>query len=357
MPVAPPKVTNRPTRPAAAARGGRPRTVAMLAFPGAQALDVVGPLEVFSLANRWLARHRQRPPVYRLLTLGERAGPLATSGSTRLVVDEAIGRPRQDLDTLLVAGGEGVVAALERPRLLRWLAATAPHCRRFGSVCSGAFLLGQAGLLEGRRAATHWSSCADLKARFPSVTVDPDALYVLDGRCVTSAGITAGVDLALALVEQDLDRDVALGVARELVVFLFRSGGQAQFSFQLRAQLAEREPLRALQTYLAERPDAPGDVPALAKRAAMSPRHFARVFKKELGTTPGRYVQHVRLEAARGLLERTSATLDEVATKSGFGTAESLRRHFVAELGVSPGVYRARFSRRLGAGARVSKER
>jgi transcriptional regulator GlxA family with amidase domain len=321
------------------------RTVAMVAFPGAQALDVVGPLEVFALANDWLADQRQRAPFYRLETLAERAGPLRTSGPSRLVADRALGRPRRDIDTLLVAGGDGVMAAVQRPSLVRWVAATAAHCRRVGSVCSGAFLLAQAGLLDGRRVATHWSRCEELQRRYPSLSVDRDALYVRDGRCVTSAGITAGIDLALALVEEDLDRVVALGVARQLVVFLYRSGSQSQFSHQLSAQLAEREPLRDVQAYIADRPGADLDVPALARRAALSPRQFARVFKAELGVTPARYVESVRLEAARAMLERTSRPVEQVAARCGFGTPESLRRRFVARLGVSPSVYRGRFAR------------
>jgi len=322
-----------------------PRTVAVLAFPRSQVLDVAGPLEVFSLANWWVTHELRRPAPYRLLTLAERAGIFPTTGPSRLVADAGIGRPRRDLDTLLVAGGDGVHEAMKRPRLVGWLARTAPHCRRFGSVCSGAFLLAAAGLLDGRRAATHWSRCAELQAKFPAVKVDGEALYVRDGACATSAGITAGIDLALALVEEDLNREAALAVARQLVVFLYRTGGQAQFSAQLKAQAASREPLRALQTFVAEKPDEALDVGALAKRAALSPRHFARVFKRELGTTPARYVENVRLEAARAKLEETRCSLDEIAASCGFGSAESLRRTFIRKLGVSPGLYRTRFSR------------
>jgi transcriptional regulator GlxA family with amidase domain len=179
--------------------------------------------------------------------------------------------------------------------------------------------------------------------------VERDALYVRDGRCVTSAGITAGIDLALALLEEDLDRAVALGVARELVVFLYRSGGQSQFSQQLASQAAEREPLRALQIYIAEHPGAPLDVVTLAKQAGLSPRQFARTFKSELGVTPAKYVESTRLEVARALLERTTHAVEEIASRAGFGTAESMRRRFVARLGVSPRVYRDHFARGTGA--------
>jgi len=327
----------------------RTRTVAVLVYPGVQVLDVVGPLEVFSVANRWLAQHRGKPALYRLETLAERAGPVRTSGPAILMAARALGRARRDIDTLLVAGGEGVYEAMRRPRLLDWVRTNAAHCRRFGSVCSGAFLLAEAGLLAGKRAATHWSRCAELARCYPAVRVERDALYVRDGRCVTSAGITAGIDLALALLEEDLDREVALGVARELVVFLYRSGGQSQFSQQLASQAAEREPLRALQSYIAEHPGAPLDVVTLAKQTALSPRQFARIFKAELGVTPAKYVENTRLEVARGLLERTTHSVEEVASRAGFGTAESMRRRFLARLGVSPRVYRDRFARRTGA--------
>ena len=318
--------------------------VAMLAFPDAQVLDVAGPLEVFSLANRWLARHRARPPFYALETVAEKAGRLRTTGAVTLVADRALGPPRRNLDTLLVAGGEGVFRALSRAPLLRWLRATAVHCRRVGSVCSGAFLLAEAGLLDGRRVATHWSRCDELQRRYPALTVDRDALYVRDGARVTSAGITAGIDLALALVEEDLDRAVALGVARELVVFLYRSGNQSQFSSQLSAQHTEREPLRDVQSFIADRPEADLAVPRLARRAALSARQFARVFKADVGVTPAKYVESVRLAAARAMLENTTRPVRQVAARCGFGTAESLRRRFVDRLGVSPSLYRQRFA-------------
>ena len=204
-------------------------------------------------------------------------------------------------------------------------------------------MLAEAGLLDGRRATTHWAACARLAARYPKVTVDPDPIFVRDGRIWTSAGVTAGMDLALALVEEDHGRDVALGVARELVLFLKRPGGQSQFSAQLQAQLAEREPLRDLQAWMADHPTADLSVEALAKRVAMSPRHFARVFKHETGATPARAALAARVEAARRRLEDGDDGLEGVAAACGFGSAEVMRRAFLRTLRVGPAVYRRRF--------------
>jgi len=216
------------------------------------------------------------------------------------------------------------------------------------SVCSGAFILAAAGLLDGRRATTHWSECDTLGRLFPQVTVEDDPIFVRDGKVTTSAGVTAGMDLALAMVEDDLGRDTALQVARWLVMFVQRSGGQSQFSSQLAGQLAERAPLRDLQTWMADHPDADLSVPALAARSDMSDRNFARVFRREVGTTPAAYVEQVRCEAARRLLETTDRTVDEVARASGFGRTETLQRSFKRIMGVSPSHYRHHFQSPLG---------
>jgi transcriptional regulator GlxA family with amidase domain len=219
----------------------------------------------------------------------------------------------------------------------------APRVRRLGSVCSGAFLLAEAGLLDGRRATTHWGWCKVLAERHPAVRVDPDPIFVRDGNVYTSAGVTAGMDLALALVEEDHGRALALQVARQLVLFLRRPGGQSQFSAQLAVQSADREPLRDLQAWIAEHPGLDLSVPSLARRVAMSPRNFARVFARELGTTPARFVERVRVEAARRRLEESAHGVDMVAAECGFGTAESMRRAFLRTLHVPPSAYRSRF--------------
>jgi transcriptional regulator GlxA family with amidase domain len=316
----------------------------MLAFPKVQPLDVVGPLEVFGRAARWLAEHRpRRAPAYTIEILAPEAGLLATSSMFSLVADRAFADVRAGVDTLLVAGGVGMRALLGDERVRRWLERLAPHTRRVASVCTGAFLLADAGLLDGRRATTHWSACAELQSRWPRVRVETDPIYVRDGRFYSSAGVTAGMDLALALVEEDHGREAALEVARALVLFLRRPGGQSQFSAQLKAQLAERAPLRDLQVYIAEHPAADLSVPALARRAAMSERHFTRVFARDLGAPPGRFVERARVETARRLLEETALGVDEIATRAGFGGQESLRRAFVRALRVPPSAYRQRF--------------
>jgi transcriptional regulator GlxA family with amidase domain len=215
--------------------------------------------------------------------------------------------------------------------------------RRIASVCTGAFVLAAAGLLDDRRATTHWAFCGELAERFPNVRVERDPIYVRDGEVWTSAGVTAGIDLALALVEEDLGRDIALLVARWLVVFVRRAGGQSQFSAQLAAQTAERVPLRDLQAWIGDHPEADLAVPALARRVAMSVRHFSRVFRAETGASPADYVERIRVETARRLLETSARSVEEIAAAAGFANPEALRRAFGRRVGLSPREYRARF--------------
>ncbi|MET9117082.1 GlxA family transcriptional regulator [Streptomyces longwoodensis] len=310
------------------------RTVLVILFDGVQSLDVTGPLEVFAGAER------HTPGTYRIRTASLDGAPVRTSSGLTLVPDGPLAGAR-DPHTLLVPGGEGTRAP--DPELTAWLRAHGPRARRLVSVCTGAILLAGAGLLDGRRVTTHWSYCAKLARDHPSVTVEPDPVYVRDGHVATSAGVTAGIDLALALVEEDLDRDTALTVARHLVVFLRRPGNQAQFSAQLAAQTARRDPLREVQRWITEHPADDLSVEALAARARLSPRHFARAFRDETGTTPGRYVDRVRLEHARRLLEDTADGVEEVSRASGYGTPEAMRRAFVKALGTPPAEYRRRF--------------
>jgi transcriptional regulator GlxA family with amidase domain len=239
----------------------------------------------------------------------------------------------------VVPGGDGT--RRPQPEVVGWLREAQPA--RIMSVCTGAFLLAEAGLLTGRRVTTHWQYCDTLAARYPDVRVDPAPIFVRDGRIATSAGVTAGLDLALALVEEDLGRDRALAIARGLVMFVRRPGGQAQVSAQLTGQIARREPLRDVQRLIAEHPDADLSVPALAAHANLSPRQFTRAFAAETGTPPGRYVDRVRLETAHRLLEDTAGGITEIARSSGYGTAEAMRRAFVQVLGVAPADYRRRF--------------
>jgi transcriptional regulator GlxA family with amidase domain len=317
----------------------------MLAFPDAQILDVTGPLEVFSIASRLLAEQGRPDPGYAVEVVAAERGPVRMSSGIGIVAGRALCDVRGRLDTLLIAGGEGVREASRDAATLAWIRGANRRSRRIASVCSGAYLLAAAGLLDGRRATTHWRRCDDLARRFPRVRVEPDRIYVRDGRVATSAGITAGMDLALALVEEDLGGVLARDVARMMVIFLRRPGGQSQFSAQLESPLAERPSLRELQSWIHEHPEADLAVEALAGRMAMSPRHFARVFARELRVTPARYVERARVEAARRWLEGSDAGLEEVAAGCGFGSAETLRRAFQRLLGVSPSAYREGFAR------------
>ena len=306
--------------------------VVVVAFDGVQSLDVTGPAEVFAAAGH---------PVTLVTSAG--APVVTSSGLTLVPHGDLASLGAEPIDTLVVAGGDGTPAAMADPALVSWLRAAAPRCRRVTSVCSGAFLLAEAGLLDGRRATTHWSVCDVLARRYPAVIVDPEPIYVRDGEVWTSAGVTAGMDLALALVEEDHGRDEALRIARRFVLFLRRPGNQAQFSAQLAAQAAGRDGLREVQRWAAEHPDADLSVEALARRAGMSPRHFARCFAAEVGVTPARYVETVRIEAARRVLEESDEGVDAVARVCGFGTAETMRRAFVRSLRLPPAEYRARF--------------
>ena len=331
---------------------GHPRRVVIAAFPGIQALDLTGPHEVFALANRFAPRGEGQGPPYAIEVVAGAVGDdllLSTSSGLRIGVGRRIG-PRagaadRGIDTVMVAGGEGTVDAMQDDALVGWLRAVAPTCRRVTSVCSGAYVLAAAGLLDGRRATTHWSECERFQLVFPDVRVEPDPIFVRDGNVFTSAGITAGMDLSLALVEEDLGREVALEVSRWLVMFVQRSGGQSQFSSQLADQLADRHPLRELQGWIVDHLDEDLSVAALAARVAMSPRHFARVFSEEVGTTPARYVEGLRVEHARRLLERTDRSIEAIARAAGFGTAETMQRSFRRRVHTTPGDYRRHFVR------------
>ena len=314
------------------------RTVALVVFPGLQGLDAMGPGEVFGTANRLAGR-----AVYDVLVAAVEAGPVRTASGLGLVADTALAELRGPLDTLMVVGGEGTTEAVADERLVSQVRRLAPLARRVTSVCSGAFVLAQAGLLDGRRATTHWSVCDLLAQAFPAVTVEPDPIFVRDGQITTSAGVTAGMDMALALVEEDLGRDLALAVARQLVMFLRRPANQSQFSAQLAAQLAERDGLRDAQRFVLEHPERDCSVAALARVALMSERHFARCFTEEVGVTPARYVERVRVETARRLLEETDHGVEAVADLAGFGTPETMRRTFLRVLRTNPSDYRNRF--------------
>jgi transcriptional regulator GlxA family with amidase domain len=321
------------------------RRIVIAVFPGIQALDLVGPLEVFHTAHRHLGDGRG----YRVEVVAESTEVLRTSSGLQLLADRSFSSVRGAIDTVVIAGGEGARAAAHERRVQAWVRRVSPQSRRVAAVCTGAFVLASAGVLSGLRATTHWAHCGRLARDYPDVSVADDAIYVRDGRVWTSAGVTAGMDLALALVEDDVGSDVALAVARQLVMFVHRPGGQSQFSAQLASQLADREPLRELQAFIADNPTADLTVPRLAARAAMSPRNFARAFAAEVGVTPAVFVERARVEVARRLLETTRDDVETVAARAGFGRVETLRRSFQRSLGVSPSDYRRRFQPRYRA--------
>jgi transcriptional regulator GlxA family with amidase domain len=319
--------------------------VLVVVYDGVQFLDAAGPVEVFDGAARALGGGGYR---VRLASPGGR--DVLTSSGVRLGVHADLGEVPGGLDTLLVAGGWGYAGAAADRELTGAVRRLATRARRVGSVCTGAFVLAGAGLLEGRRATTHWAFCAELERAYPAVRVEPDAMFVRDGPVATSAGVTAGVDLALALVEEDHGADLARLVAKWLVMFLRRPGGQLQFSAGAPDPPPAGDPLGALLRDIMARPAADLSVPAMAGRLSMSPRHFSRVFARQTGVSPGRYVERARVAAARARLEAGDDGVETVARQSGFGTAETMRRSFLRELGIPPSACRARFAR-AGAGA------
>src|SRR5689334_7686451 len=322
----------------------RPLRVALFAYPEVQALDLSGPFEMFARATRLLREEGRTHPGYALVVAGAGAGAITASSGFRFLPDVAYAALRGDVDTLLVVGGRGVDAQLADPAVLRWLRKMAGRVRRIGSVCTGAFLLAEAGILDGRAATTHWSRAAELARRFARVRVEEDRIWVRDGNVYTSAGVSAGMDLALALIEEDVGAEVALGVARAMVMYLRRPGDQSQYSAPLRLQAAETPSLRELVAWATEHPGGDLSVPALARRVGKSPRQLTRVFRKVLGLAPAEAVEQLRVEAARRALQQSAAGLEEIAARCGFGSAEILRRAFLRALHVTPSAYRARFS-------------
>jgi len=322
---------------------GRPRRIAILLYPGVQSLDVTGPLEVFAGAREALAAGGWSDPGYEITTIARSPRPVRSSSGLRIVPDGPLPRAGEAIDTLIVPGGRGREVAAADETLIRWLARAPRSCRRVAAVCTGSFLLAAAGLLDGRRATTHWAFAHSLACEFPAIDVDADPIFIRDGAIWTSAGVTAGLDLSLAMVEQDLDRETALLIARHLVMFLRRPGNQSQFSATLHAQQPRAEPLREIQRAVLEDVAGEHTVESMAARAHMSPRNFARAFRAQTGVTPARYVESVRLEAARRWLEESGEPISAVARACGFGTAETMRRSFLRALQVGPSEYRRRF--------------
>jgi transcriptional regulator GlxA family with amidase domain len=319
-----------------------PRTVVILAYEGVQALDITGPHEVFAGASTGI-RSRTGAPAYEVMVVGLAGGPVRTESGLTIVASGAaeVGA----VDTLIVPGGSGVLDRSDDPATVDLVTDLAGRARRVVGVCSGAFLLAAAGLLEGRRATTHWARAARLAERHPGVHVDPDPIWTRDGDIWTSAGVTAGIDVALALVEDDHGVEVAELCARWLVMFLRRPGNQSQFAAPVWRTRARAEPVRRAQELIETDPAADHRLSVLARKVAMSERHLLRRFTAEVGVTPARYVATARVEAARRELESGDDTVAAIAARVGFGTAESMRRTFVRDLGAAPDDYRRRFTR------------
>lgn len=317
--------------------------VVIAVFPDVDLLDVTGPAEVFALANRVTDGRAG----YEVRLAGPDAGPVATSAGVRLMTDLTFAEVGAAVDTLVVPGAvdpspDGPVARVDGT-VVEWVRATAPYARRIASVCVGAHVLAAAGLLDGRRATTHWSTAAQLAAEYPRVRVDADPIFVRSGRVWTGAGISTCMDLALALVAEDHGEEPALAVARQLVMYLRRQGGQSQFSVPLSRPAPARRDIDELRVFITEHLDDDLSVPVLAERMCLSERHFARVFRQETGTSPAAYVEAARVEAARRLLETTDQPLERIAAATGMGSVETLHRAFRKQISTTPAAYRRRF--------------
>lgn len=313
--------------------------VAIVAPPNVQSLDVSGPVDVFMEA----ARRSGGKAAYQVSLISIEETAVVRAGGLSLVADTSIHGPDTQIDTLLVAGTPDFAVADTLTDFQAWLRRRAPTVRRYGSVCTGAFFLGAAGLLDGKQVTTHWAHAAELAARYPAAHVDPDRIYVQDGSLYTSAGVTAGIDLALMLIEEDHGRELALSVARHLVMFLKRPGGQSQFSAHLAAQIAAESRVQSVQHWILDNLSADLSLSTLAARAGMSVRNFSRTFQSETGSTPADFVELARVDAARRVLEDSETPLQRVASRCGFGTADTMRRAFIRRIGTGPQDYRSRF--------------
>jgi transcriptional regulator GlxA family with amidase domain len=313
--------------------------IALLAIPGVQMLDLAGPMDVFSEANTQL----DDTEAYKVTIVALTLDPVTAQNGMRFIPDASIGSPIRSFDTILVAGSPGIGNYEQHPGLIDWIVESSRNVRRIGSICSGAFLLAHAGILNGRQATTHWEAAARLVEAFPRIKVDPNRIYIKDGPVYTSAGVTASMDLALALVDEDHGSDIAMRVARQLILFLKRPGGQTQFSIHTEVQVTEAGPVRDVHEWILGNLDEDLSVEALAAHVSMSSRNFARIFKRELGITPGDYVEAARVEAARRILEETDTPLKTVAALCGFSDQSGLRRAFMRRINVTPAEYRHRF--------------
>ena len=323
----------------------RTRRVMLIAAPGTEILDLVGPFQVFARAAEMFSRENPRSaPIYSVEVITtSRQRSVVTNGGLRIAAHDTFRRVRGEIDTLLIAGGSAIENDEIGVEVVEWIRKVARRVRRIGSVCTGALLLARAGLIDGRKATTHWNWCALLARKYPRADVDPNPIFIRDENVYTSAGVTAGMDLALALVEEDHGSRLALQVARNLVLYLRRPGGQSQFSAALALQLTDRKPLRELESWVLDNLSKPLNVPMLAERVAMSPRNFARVFTQEMKTTPAKFVERLRVEAARRRLEESLNSMETIAEECGFGNVNSMRNVFQRTLRITPGHYRRHF--------------
>ena len=324
------------------------RRISAVLFDNVEIIDVTGPLSAFALVNEFIeTESRDLPLAYECELISNSTGPVRTSPGVRMVADRAFRQLRGPIDTLIIPGGpdEAVWQACTDQALLATVRRWAPRVRRIASVCTGALILAESGVLKGRTVTTHHGLCETLQNEHPDLTVDPDSLYVRDGHVYTSAGMTAGIDLALSMIEEDWGRDWALEISRSMVVYLKRPGGQSQFSSPLRAQINDSKALKGIPNWIVDNLGENLSVSALADRAGMSPRNFSRVFRSELKTTPAKFVERARLEAVRRRLEETQVSLEMIARDTGFGTGERMRRAFQRRYSVNPEDYRVRFSK------------
>ena len=318
--------------------------IVIAAYEGVSPLDLSGPLDTFHNAS-FFAKENKSPLNYECSVVSTKGGAITTSGGMRILASPVKMLDGQAIDTLIVPGACLIENVTRDAQLVDWVRRSAGRCRRVCSVCIGSFLLAEAGLLDGRRAATHWRHTALFAERYPKVAVEPDAIYVRDGKMWTSAGVTTGIDLALALIEQDAGRKAAMQVARNLVVYLKRAGGQSQFSALLAAQTqSDHDEFGKLELWMAENPTQDLSVESLAHRANMSPRNFARVYAAKRGRTPAKAVEAIRVDAARRLLEETGTRIQQIATQCGFKNEEQMRTAFMRNISLSPREYRKRFS-------------
>ena len=328
------------------------RKILMVAYPGVHQLDVIGPLEILATTQFFVA---DGDLPYDLKIVAAQAGPVKASSGLTITAEtsfaDAMGRD-DEIDTLMIAGGHGSSSELKNQELLEFVRTMAPRAQRIVSICTGALILAEAGLLKNKKASTHWFWCSIMEHAYPDVTVDREAIYVRDGNVWTSAGVTSGMDLGLALIEEDWGHKVALEVARFSVMYMMRPGGQSQFSAHLIAQRAEDPAINDALSFILKNPSDPLTVTSLAARAMMSERTFARRFKDETGVTPAAYVETARVQAARVVLETTDHSIDQVALETGFHSSERMRRAFHRHVGISAGEYRDRFRMTSDPGAR-----